>query len=305
MGTQFSTTLGGHYSRETDYQSLGGTATFSLDLDHRLLTFTAGGGYNSDSVFPQGGAPVGMSPVGPPRSSSLAPADEGEGGEDGGGDFPPEAKQVASFMMGLSRVLTRRWLVGVNLSRTAEEGYLNEPYKVVSLVDPSTGQPTGQVHENRPATRQRTSGTASSVYHLNRDVFYLTYRTYEDDWGIRSHTVDVRLRHEFGATSFLQPHLRGYTQTRAEFFRLGLDQSSSLPAYASSDSRLGELHTITAGATYGFATAVYPGEFTLRFEFIHQWGENAGAQAPGVQYSTDLDPPLDMATVHLGYTRRF
>ena len=117
--------------------------------------------------------------------------------------------------------------------------------------------------------------------------------------------MDVRLRHEFGTTSFLQPHVRAYTQTRADFFHLGLDQTTPLPAYASSDSRLGELHTMTAGATYGFATTGYPGEFTLRIEYIHQWGENTGAQAPGVQYSSDIDPPLDMATVHLGYTRRF
>lgn len=305
LGAVFSTTLGGHYSRETDYQSVGGTAAFSFDVDHRLMTFTAGGGYNSDSVFPLGGAPVGMAPLGVAPAPGLAPADEGEAGGGSGEDFPAESKHVASAIAGLSRVLTRRWLVGLNWSRTAERGYLNEPYKVVSLVDPATGQPTGQLHENRPSSRQRTSVTASSVYHLSRDVLYLTWRGYDDDWGVRSQTMDVRLRHELASSSFLQPHVRAYTQTAADFFRLGLDQTAPIPSHASSDSRLGVLHTITAGATYGFTTAGYPGEFTLRVEVIHQWGENLGSEAPGVQYSSALDPPLDMATVHLGYTRRF
>jgi len=233
----------------------------------------------------------------------------GEGGEDGeGGEIgagPGIGKEVRDGMVGISRVLTRRWLVGANLAQTYETGYLTEPYKVVSLIDPTTGFTTGQLTEKRPTSRRRTSVLGNSVYHLKSDVLYLSYRWYRDDWGIRSHTVDLKLRRDLGNGTFFMPHLRAYVQTQADFFHLGLRDGDPLPEYASSDFRLGELRTATIGGTYGFALPGYPGEFTVRAEYIHQWGKSHPADAVGVQRDFDLEPPVEIGSLHLGYTVRF
>jgi hypothetical protein len=287
LGTLFKSTAAGHFSREKDYQSLGASAKFSLDLMHRLTTVTAGGGFNRDGVFPVGGTPVPLS-----DGSTLL----GTGSN---------SKRVTTGMVGVSRVLTRRWMMAVNASRTLERGYLTEPYKVVSLVDPDSGVTVGQLTEARPSTRNRTSVLASSVYHLTTDVLYSSYRFYWDDWGVRSHTVDLKYRHELGDQAFVQPHLRVYTQTAADFFGFGLLKDSPLPASATSDYRLGPLRGVTLGATYGFHVPDYPGEFSVRAEYLRQWGDGHPRDAVGVQRQLDLMPPLDIGSLVIGYTLQF
>ena len=57
----FLSTIGGHVSREKDYQSLGVNGKLSVDLLQRRTTLSVGGGVNRDRVFPVGGIPVGLS----------------------------------------------------------------------------------------------------------------------------------------------------------------------------------------------------------------------------------------------------
>lgn len=280
-----TTTLGTHFSREKDYQSLGTSGKAALDLFQRLLTVTVGGGYSRDAVMPEGGTHAGLDDGGTVVSTSA------------------QRKEVGEGVLGLSRVLTRRWLVGVSASRTSERGYLTEPYKVVSLVDPVTGMTTGSVTEKRPGARERRALMGSSVYHFTDDVLYASYRWYRDDWGVRSHTLDLKYRRELANESFLQPHVRFYTQTQADFFHFGLRDGDALPAYASSDFRLGPLRSATLGATYGFRSPIGPGgEITVRAEYLVQWGAGHPASAIGVQKSYDLFPAESIGSLVIGYT---
>jgi hypothetical protein len=296
IGAVFGAATGGHYSLEKDYQSIGVTEKFSLETLHRLVTLSVGGGYNRDAVFPVGGTPVGLT----------------ANGERTGVDR--NSKEVTSLMAGVSRVLSRRWLVGINASRSDERGYLTEPYKVVSVVEPATQEPLTHLTELRPSTRQRTDLLASSVYHLSRDILYVSYRYYWDDWGLRSHTLDLKYRAELGNT-FIQPHLRAYTQTAADFFTLGLANGAPLPAFASSDQRLAHFNSLTAGLTYGFRLPGYPGEFTVRAEYIGQFdhlhlnavgGEGGeGGEESGGPVTPDPFPPLSIGTLTFSYSRSF
>src|SRR5262249_8717695 len=98
----FAFTLGGHFSHEKDYQSLGATAGLSIDLNHKLTALNLGGGYNDDRVSPVGGTSVGMAPVGEFTGVASNP------------------KHVKTGLVGLSQVLSRRWLAGVSFSLSAE-----------------------------------------------------------------------------------------------------------------------------------------------------------------------------------------
>ncbi|MEQ1832712.1 MAG: DUF3570 domain-containing protein [Candidatus Eisenbacteria bacterium] len=272
-----------HFSREKDYQSYGGGAKLSVDLDERRSTFTLGGGANRDRVFPQGGIRRGLS------SSTRSIAEAGD-------------KHVRTGLLGTSRVLTRRWLAAVNVSRTWEDGFLTEPYKVVSIVNRTTGLTTSELNEHRPDTRLRTSVLVNSNYHLTQDVLYASYRYYWDDWDIRSHTIDLRYRVEQGPDSWLEPHVRVYSQSAAEFYHAGLRSGDPLPAYASADRRLGESRTLTLGATYGFKLPGQLGEFTLRGEYMGQFGKGHPADAVGVQRGFDLAPALNVGSIVLGWS---
>lgn len=283
----FTTTLGGHFSREKDYQSRGLNGTVSVDLFQRLWTVTAGGGVLHDDVFPVGGTPVGMLDSTVVATTSW------------------NSKKVTTRMLGVSHVLTRRWLVGVNTTETRESGYLTEPYKIVSLIDPATGYPSGQLTEKRPSSRLRRDVLGSSVYHFDQDILYLSYRYYWDDWGVKSHTLDGRLRVPLQGETFVQPHVRLYTQTQSDFFHFGLADGLSLPAYATSDERLGPLRTVTLGGTYGFHLPHDRGSWTVRAEYMTQWGRGHPADALGVQQNLNLFPPLSIGSVVVGYSIGF
>ena len=276
-------TLGLHVSREKDYQSLGGNASLSVDLDHRLLTVTAGVGRNQDRVFPMAGVVRGLT------TGTRSVADAAD-------------KQVTSGLLGLTRVLTRRWLMGVNVSHISERGYLTEPYKVVSLLDRGTGRTTGALREKRPETRARTSVLLSSAYHLPRNVLSLSYRDYRDDWQVRSHTLDGRLRMPIAEGSWFEPHARFYSQSAASFFRPGLIDGAALPEFASADQRLGRLKSLTLGATYAFRLPGQPGEWSIRGEYLGQFGAHHPKGTVGVQRDYDLSPALNVASVVVGWT---
>ena len=278
-----TSTLGGTYSREKDYQSLGLNGKFSTDLMRKLLTVTVGGGISRDTVFPVGGTPLGLS--------------DGSIVHSGSND-----KNVTNVLLGASRILSRRWMVSINGIQTFERGYLTEPYKVISLMNLATGQPAGELTDKRPSTRNRSSVLFSSVYHLTDDVIYTSYRYYWDTWSVRSHTIDLKYRHDLGGDTFLEPLVRYYQQTAADFFTIGLPQGAPLPDFATSDYRLGALRTITVGGTFGFHPEDIPGEWTIRAQFIRQAGNSSPPGAIGIQRNFDLSPPINTFAVVLGYS---
>jgi hypothetical protein len=281
--------FGGHFSRERDYQSIGGNTKLSISLLHRLTSLTVGAGFNRDDVFPTGGTRL-------PLSDSTVIVGTGW-----------NAKRVNGGIVGFSQILTRRWMLGVTGSRSVEDGYLTEPYKVVSLMDPSSGIAVGQITENRPARRDRRDVLTSSVYHLTRDVLYLSHRYYWDDWGVRSNTFDLKYRRELGDLTlgdsiYIQPHVRYYSQSQADFFTFGLIQGAILPAFVSSDERLGPLRTATLGATLGFKAPGTPGEWSIRAEYIRQFGKGHPSNVVGVQRDFDLFPAVSIGSLVVAYS---
>jgi hypothetical protein len=287
FGSWLTTSLGTHFSREKDYQSLGGNGKVALSFMHGLSTMTFGGGYNRDGVFPKGGTRA-------PLSDSTLIV--------GTGTNP---KRVTTMVVGASQVINRRWMVGLTATRTYERGYLTEPYTVLSLVDTLGGDPVGQITEKRPSTRDRRDVLASSVYHFDTGILYLSDRYYWDDWGLRSNTLDFRYRHALEGNRYVEPHVRYYIQTRANFFRYYLLQGAPLPDYASADHRLGPLQAVTLGGTYGFTVPGHPGEWAIRAEYMLQWGKAHPAEAFGNQLLTNMSPPVSGGSVVVLYTLKF
>jgi Protein of unknown function (DUF3570) len=286
LGRFFTSTLGVHASREKDYQSLGVNGKLSVDLMQRLVTVTAGGGVNDDSVFPTGGTPVGLS-----DGSVLAKG--------------ASSKRVTTLLLGVSRIVTRRWMVALDGNRTYESGYLTEPYKLLSLMDPVTGDPVGLLTDKRPSTHSRSSLLASSVYHLTNDVLYTSYRYYWDSWNVRSNTIELKYRHDRDNDWYVEPHVRFYRQTAASFFTIGLVDGAPLPEFATSDYRLGPLTTITIGSTVGFHIGDSSHPWTLRLDYIRQAGNSSPPSAIGIQRSFDLAPAVNTVTAVVGYSFNF
>ena len=285
-------------SKEYDYLHTGLNASYAHDFNNRNTTVSAGFAYANDSIEPVGGAPV-------PFTEMLDVGDVGNRVGD-------QDKDVLDFILGVTQVVSRNLLVQVNYSFSRSEGYLNNPYKVLSLVDGVTGDtisrtpgpeggPSGVfLYEGRPEERTQHSLYAQAKYNMSGKVLDVSYRYMTDDWEIDSHTIDARYRWPIGDRSYLEPHLRFYTQTEADFYRLSLDESVALPQYATSDYRMGNFDGTTLGLKYGWKTR-NDNEMSVRLEWYTQSGSVPADQLIGNQAGRDNYPDLNAVIAQFSY----
>jgi hypothetical protein len=131
-------------------------------------------------------------------------------------------------------------------------------------------------------------------------VLDASYRFMTDDWDIDSHTVDLRYRWPLNDRRYLEPHVRYYTQSYAEFYRPSIDGGAALPSYASADYRLGEFDAITVGIKYGWKT-VSGSEWSARLEFYTSDGSIPGNLLIGDQGGREIYPDLDAVIAQVSY----
>jgi hypothetical protein len=279
-------------STEWDYLHTGVNARLSRDFNQRRSTFTLAAALARDTIDPEGGAPLPLSP--------MLPA--GDLGNKAGSDD----KMVGDFLIGVTQVLGRNTIGQLNYSLSVSDGYLTDPYKLMSVVDRETGEPAAgpgdldlYLFEARPDSRTKHSLFGLWKHSLGSDVVDLSYRYMTDDWEIESHTLDARYRWELGSF-YLQPHLRYYTQTAAEFYEGALFEGDQLPRFASADYRLGELDSYTVGLTYG-RPLPNGHQLTFRLEYYSQSGTSPPELAVGSLRGFDLFPPVDALISEVGF----
>ena len=112
--------------------------------------------------------------------------------------------------------------------------------------------------------------------------------------------LDGRYRIALGDTRYVEPHLRYYTQTEANFYRFSLVDGEPLPEFAASDFRLGNFDAVTAGFEYG-TQRDSGAEWSVRVEYYRQSGKVPAAQIIGHQAERDQFAPLDAVISQFTY----
>lgn len=222
----------------------------------------------------------------------------------GGSARQSKKKESVDGMIGVTQVVNRRTLMQLNYSLGVSSGYLTDPYKIISMIDGTTGETVDYRTELRPDSRLRQSLYWKTVYHLSEDVIRFSYRYYWDDWGIRSNTFDLHYHFDLGNDFYLEPQFRYYTQSAADFYHHSLVDGAALPRYASADYRLAEMTSTSYGLKLAM-TIGKDGELSARVTYMKQTGNSHPADAIGVQRSLDLYPGLDAVIAQLGYTFTF
>ena len=128
------------FSSEYDYQHVGANAGLTRDFNQRNTTLSFAVAYGQDKVKPVGGVHVPFSSMG----------DVGVGGsyvdaESPNGSGDSQDKKVLDALVGFTQVLGRHSLLRVNYSYSDSSGYLTDPYKILSVVDPATGEPVVRI----------------------------------------------------------------------------------------------------------------------------------------------------------------
>ena len=266
--------LGANVSSEYDFESLGFNATYSHDFNNRNTTLTTGIAFESDGIDPVGGVPR------PLTSAMIAPGLPQNRLEDS------DSRDLVDLLFGWTQIVNRKTVMQFNLSFSQSDGYHNDPYKMISIVDdtvgPNLGEPVNNIFENRPDSRSKTAIFWRTLYSLDQDVVDISYRFLTDDWGIESNTVDFRYKWMQQGGSYWEPHLRLYQQTAADFYRTLLTTSDPIPAEISADYRLGDLQGTTVGIKYSMSTQS-GNRMEFRLELLMQTNDPSLGSTIGVQ----------------------
>jgi hypothetical protein len=167
-------------------------------------------------------------------------------GERGKATFDGDADR-RNWQLGLSQILTRNLLLGLNFETSESEGFLNNPYRKVRYLDPIEARGYGTQREQYPHTRTGNAGSAQLKYHLpGRGALDGSYRYYSDTWGIRAHTGQLGIAQPLFHNWLFDGHVRYYRQTHANFYS-DLFPFASAQNFLARDRELATFRSLTLG----------------------------------------------------------
>ena len=292
--------VGGHFSKEYDYLSLGVNGNLAYDFNKKNSTISMGLSYFQDTFTPEGGIPKAHSSMLVGDSSS--PEWDAEFAKTRIGDS--DDKSTTDILVGFTQVINRRMITAFNYSYSMVDGYLTDPFKVVSVLN-TEGLAQDYIYESRPDSRVKQSTFMQAKYNFDdsllNTVVDVSYRYMWDDWGIDSHTIDTRFTVPVGATSYIEPHIRFYQQGAADFYQPYIIDEQAPIGFVSADYRIGEMRAVTVGAKYG--VVLNDGnELSFRLEYYRQTPTNAGFSELSALKGQDIYPVVEALIAQVSYS---
>jgi hypothetical protein len=249
LGRDWTYSGGLGYSAEHDYESSSLNASLSRFFNQKNTTLTLASSMSLDTISPEGGLPIGLSAV-PEWSSTSFDADFDASRQEGS----YADKQVIDVVLGLTQVIDRRTLMQFNYSLSFSAGYMTDPYKLVSVFDQPGGIVQGYRYEERPDSRLKQALFWQTKHQLQGgDIIDGSYRYLFDDWGMTSHTLDLKYRWGLG-NQYLEPQIRWYRQSAIDAYQpyITSAQLAENPEALTADYRLGDFDAWTVGLRYGY-----------------------------------------------------
>ena len=223
-------------SSEDDYVSKGIALSDKLELNQKNTTVSYGVNYLDDTVKVVG--------------------------------LGNHEKNGYDLFTGVSQIIDKNTVVSANLTLGYNEGYLNDPYKVVqrnevvTIPDGTGGTidvPVVNIYrENRPDERFRQVLQLQGTHYFEPadGALDVVVRLSNDDYGIFSETLQVEWRQAVGSHFEAVPFFRYYHQNAADFFVNTLnnvpittpypDPDGKGPNY-SADYRLSAFNAVSGG----------------------------------------------------------
>jgi hypothetical protein len=160
-----------------------------------------------------------------------------------------------SYVVGVSQILTKNMLLGLEFESITDEGFLNNPYRSVRYLDPESAN--GYSFEPEVYPRTHTSGAfaARTRYYLPwRAAISGQYRYFSDTWDVTAHTGDIGYTHTLKRGIILDFNYRYYTQTHADFYSDLFERPGEFN-FRARDKELSSFssQTLRIGASYDIA----------------------------------------------------
>jgi hypothetical protein len=218
--TEYS--LGYTMSRESDYTANTATFDLSQDMFGGLTTVSFGYSQGWDDVRKNGD--------------------------------PAFAQTVdrRNYRVGVSQIVTRQLMLGLNYEGITDEGFLNNPYRSVRFVDPESPLGYAFQPEIYPRTRNSNAIALDARYFLKyRASVHGEYRYYSDSWGIDANSVQLGYTQPWGKKWLFEAGYRWYDQSSADFYS-DLFPREDAQNFLARDKELSSFtsHMFSLGATY-------------------------------------------------------
>ena len=162
------------------------------------------------------------------------------------------------YKLGLSQVLTKNALLGLDVEMITDEGFLNNPYRRYRFEDAGAAAGYSYADEVYPETRTSQAMALRGLYYLPyRASIKAEYRYYSDSWEIDAHTFELAYVHPLNPRWTVEGRYRYYTQTQAEFFK-DIFPFENAEKFMARDKELSSFSdfTLGAGVSYEFGQGV-------------------------------------------------
>lgn len=178
------------------------------------------------------------------------------------------------YRLGVSQILTRNLLLGFSYETITDEGFLNNPYRMVRYVDETS--PLGYGYEPEVYPRTRTSDAAAlrlRYYLPYRAAVHTEYRSYADSWNIAADTLEIGYTHPLDSGWMLEAKVRLYSQTEASFYE-DLFPRAQFQNFMARDKELSafDSRTLRIGASYDLLRGgwrfVERGSISIAYDWI-------------------------------------
>ncbi|HET9977125.1 MAG TPA: DUF3570 domain-containing protein [Burkholderiaceae bacterium] len=168
------------------------------------------------------------------------------------------------YRLGVTQILSPKWIASANLEAIADSGYLGNPYRAARVFGAA-------VPERVPRTRSSRALNLRSIHDLGaRDAVRGSYRHFWDNWGVKAHTVEGGYSRYVGESFLLDGYLRFYKQTQASFYS---DNAQADTLYVTRNRQLGDYDGTTLGGKAAFTWKKVPGQYevkaNLALELLH------------------------------------
>jgi uncharacterized protein DUF3570 len=166
------------------------------------------------------------------------------------------------YRLGITQILTPRWLASLNLEAVSDEGFLGSPYRAARVFG-------ALVPERNPRTRSSRSIKAGVIGEIMpRTSLHADYRYFYDTWSIKAHTFEVGGSRYVGESFLIDAYLRYYKQSAASFYS---DNAQSETTYISRNRQLSAFDDITPGVRVTYTYKQVPGQYEVQGHLNYEY----------------------------------
>jgi hypothetical protein len=166
-----------------------------------------------------------------------------------------EAVTHWQYRLGVTQILSPRWLMSANFEAISDDGYLGSPYRVALVFGAA-------VPERNPSTRSSRAVQFRAIGDVgSRTSVRAQYRYFWDNWDIRANTFEVAGSHYFGDRWLVDAFARAYSQSGALFYS---DNATSETLYISRNRQLSKFTTSSLGTKATYTVNGLPARYDVK-----------------------------------------